>query len=158
MKKFWPIFKNFTGDGPFTYKGKPWIYGILFYVAIHENKHWLNAYFLQEFRKDQNFFSSCSYINALKLMPITDSGILHYRTLDWCHRISVVLINIQNASGIRFAVCANLTIFFSDMHIILGSLNDQTNSEKRFSCAKRSFSAFKTCWEQRHRGQKCPFQ
>ena len=68
------------------------------------------------------------------------------------------LKNIQNAHGIRFAVCVNITVFFSDMESVLGSFNDQTNTGKRFSCAKRSFFAFKTNWEQRHSGRKCPFQ
>ena len=33
--QFWLLFKKFTGDGPFTNRGKPWMIGILFYIATH---------------------------------------------------------------------------------------------------------------------------
>ena len=42
-KQFWLIFKNFTGDGPFTYRGKPFIIGMLFFIAIHEKQNWLDT-------------------------------------------------------------------------------------------------------------------
>ena len=129
VKRFWAVFKNFTGDGPFTYKGKPWMFGILFNIASHEYKHWLRPNILQVLKKDPSFsFDSCSYKNALKLLIFSDSDLRHYRTLDWCHGISGVLKNIQLAKGIRFAGCANIKVFFSDIQSVLSGFNEQTNT------------------------------
>ena len=143
VKQFWSVFKNFSGDGPFTNKGKPWIYGILFFIAVREKRNWLRTDTLEEMRKRERFsYDGCTYADALKLLKLP-SEITHFRTLDWCHGVSGVLKNIQLAKVIIFKKCENISVFFNDMEAIMNGFDDQVNTGKRYSHAKKAFVTFK---------------
>ena len=80
--QFWTLFKNFCGDGPFTYKGKPWFVGVLFFVATHGEEIWLKNDLLLEMKQQHNFsFETCSHEDAVKLLTIP-ADLRHLRTLD----------------------------------------------------------------------------
>ena len=142
-KLFWLVFKNFSGDGPFTNRGRPWMIGILFYIAVHDKQNWLKADVLEKMRRDHSFtFGSCSYEEAVDLLKMP-SDLHNLRTLDWCHGVSNTLKNIQTAKGAKFSKCEDIVIYFRDMKTILDAFDDQTNTGKRWSIAKKNFVNFK---------------
>ena len=78
----------------------------------------------------------------------------HLRTLYWYYAISKVLQNIQFAQGVKFKKCKKIPIILADIDSILNALDNQPNTEKRFSMTKKSFLSLKLEWNVRHRRKK----
>ena len=141
-KQFWLTFKNFSGDAPFTSRGKPFVIGILFFIATHLKQNWLDLEVLKKMKTNINFsLKSCSYEDALKLL-ILPAPLNHLRSLDFCHGVSRVLGNIQKASGLAYRKCKGIQKYFTDIENILDALDNQTNTGKRLSKAKKSYSNY----------------
>ena len=93
-------------------------------------------------KTNSNFsFESCSYKDAVKLLTLP-TKLEHLRTLDFCHGLSGVLKNIQLATVVAFQECKNIKKYFSDIENILTGLDNQTNTGKRFSIAKKTYSKY----------------
>ena len=89
-KLFYTIFENFSGDGPFTNKGRPWMIGILFFIAVYENQNWLRVDVLEKMRPGKSFsLTSCSYEEALRLLKVHQE-LIPLRILDGCHGVNVL--------------------------------------------------------------------
>ena len=81
-KLCYKIFKHYSGDGHFANMGRPWMIGILFFIAVHENQNWLRVDVLEKMRAGKSFsLTSCSYEEALSLLKVP-SELRHLRTLD----------------------------------------------------------------------------